>query len=478
MQRAAYLELIRRGKHLNAGLKPPPRLDCETPPDWLHPAQLRAWRNDSQIVAICAGWQSGKTILLPHWLKREIQRRGPGDYGAFSSTYRLLNRKFLPELKKCFRDLCDYRAGDQQFVFTDAGSRLIHGAAWDGAPTVIQTGHAENPDSLESATLKAVAWDEPGQRLVPEQSFHTVRSRLMVNRGRMCLASRPYESGWYERLVTEKAEGVGVVNFPSWANPLNPPEDDPYWAQIRREMPPWRFEMQYDGVFTMPAGLIYDCFDWEQNTCDDFDVSRLPVYPGMDFGKINTAGVAIADDASSGILYVIGDYHAGAKRDYPEHVASMNVLTVPRAKGKAYSPGCGGNKHGEDGWREAYRMHGLALSEPPENNIEVQIQGVWSLMNQRKLVFFRQGARETIADIQHYSRKVDEDGNVTDAIADDAKWHRPAALRYIVTKLRPPVKASAPLIAGNRPLSQPSPTLTRDLPRQAPGRIGTGYTPR
>lgn len=422
---------------------PTPRLDAETAPAWFHPYQLRAWQETRPIVAICAGWQSGKTLSLPFWLRREIQRKGPGDYGAFSSTYKLLNRKFLPELKKCFRELADFRAADQQFVFTEAGSRLLHGAAWNGEPTIIQLGHAENPDSLESATLKAVAWDECGQRLVPEQSYHTVRSRLMVNRGRMCLASKPYESGWFERLVTAKSADVGPITFPSWANPVNPPEDDPYWDKIRAEMPGWRFDMQYGGFFTMPAGLIYNCFEWEKNTCEDYDVSGLQIYPGMDFGKINTAGLAAADDPSTGIIYIIGEYHAGAKRDYDDHVKSMRNLTIPNAKGRGLSPGCGGNKHGEDGWREAYRRHGLALDEPPENNIEVQIQGVWSLMSQGKLKFFRGGARQTIEDVQHYSRKVDQDGTVLDAIEEDQKWHLLSALRYIIAKLRPSLTPNA-----------------------------------
>lgn len=431
------LELKRRGL-TPQGAK---RIDVETPPNLFHFAQRQAWQDTRPIIAICAGWQSGKTTLLPYWLKREIQRKGPGDYGAFSSTYKLLNRRFLPELKKCFAEVADFRGGDQQFVFTAAGSRLLHGANWDGQPTIIQLGHAENPDSLESATLKAVAWDECGQRLIPEQSYHTVRSRLMVNRGRMCLASKPYESGWFEKLVTvpNPAE-VGVVTFPSWANPKNPQEDDPYWDTVRAEMQGWRFDMQYGGYFTMPAGLIYDCFNWELNTCEDFNIfEQYPdarLYPGMDFGKINTAGLAVADVPSINTLFVFGEYHAGQKRDYPEHVASMRALTVRNAGGRAFQPGCGGNKHGEDGWREAYRKNGLALDEPPDNNIEVQIQGVWSVMSQRKLVFFRQGAKETIAEVQHYSRKVDMDGNVLDAIDDDAKFHRLAALRYITAKLR------------------------------------------
>ena len=414
-----------------------PAQSYATPPEWFHAAQIKTWGCEAPIVAICAGWQSGKTVMLPHWLQREIQRRGPGDYGAFSSTYKLLSVKFLPELKKVFQDLAEFKISSQQFVFTPQGNRKIHGAYWNGQPTVIQLGHAENPDSLESATLKAVVWDECGQRLVPKQSFDTVKSRLMVNRGRMCLASRPYESNWFKDLVDGGKSGVDVVNFPSWSNPMNPQEDDPYWDGIRADMPLWRFVMQYEGRFTHPAGLIYDCFNYNENTCEDFDVSDLDIYPGMDFGKINTAGLAVADDPATETLYVIGEYHAGQKREYDEHVASMKALTLQWAKGKPYMPGCGGNKHGEDGWREAYRKHGLPLDGPDEGNIEVQIDTVWSEISKRRLIFFRNGARETIHDVQNFSRSVDIDGNVLEKIADDTKWHRLAALRYIVSKRRP-----------------------------------------
>lgn len=451
------------------------RLDLETPPDWFHLSQLETWRDEHPIVCICAGWQSGKTISLSYWLLREIQRCGPGDYGAFSSTFPLMVKKLLPEMKKVFGAVAEYLAGLKQFIFTDAGSRLVFGADWNGDATIVQLGYAVSPDSLESATLKAVIWDECGQRLVPEQSFNTVQSRLMVHRGRMCLASKPYESGWYERLVEEGlknaekrrllAEGkevdydpvsdtVGVITYASWDNPVNPAEDSPYFAKIRAKMPTWKFVMQYGGRFTMPAGLIYDCFDWERNTCDDFAIFEAypmaSTHPGMDFGKINTGGLGVADTGD--VIYVFGEYLAGEKRTYEKHVESIKALRNPHAMGREYGVGCGGNKHGEDGWREAYRQHGLPLDEPPENNIDVQIQAVWALMAQGKLKFFRAGARQCIEDVKHYSRKVDEDGKVLDEIDNDAIWHLLAALRYIIIKLRPNAANQGAAIAGGERL--------------------------
>jgi hypothetical protein len=420
-----------------------PSIDCEAAPEWFHKYQQRAWGSNKPIIAICAGWQSGKTVFLPPWLKREIQRCGPGDYGAFSSTYKLLNRKFLPELKKEFKDLSEWRASDMQFVFHDEGCRALWGSKWNGEPAIIQLGHAENPDSLESATLKAVAWDEPGQRLVPEQSFLTVESRLMVNRGRMALASRPYESGWYERLVKAgQADTAGltqVVSFPSWANPVNPREDDEHWDRLRERLPAWKFAILYEGRFERPAGVIYDTFDYDLDTVTDFPIPKhWAIYPGLDFGPVNMAGVLIAEDPDSKILYVIAEYHTGRKLDWSTLADEIRAMRDAQAKTHGFHPGTGGNKTNEEGWREALRQHGLILDEPPVGDVEVQIQCTYSELATHKLKFFRKGAAKTTEDAQVYSRELGDDQEPTDKIAQKSKWHRLDGLRGIVTKLRPP----------------------------------------
>jgi hypothetical protein len=437
--------------------------DYELQPAWFHAHQSAAWRSESPIIAICAGWQSGKTVFLPPWLKREIKRKGPGDYGAFSSTYRLLSRKFLPELKKEFKDLTEFRASDQQFIFTEAGSRRLWGPDWNGEPTVIQLGHAENPDTLESATLKAVAWDEPGQRLVPEQSFLTVESRLMVNRGRMALASRPYESGWYERLVKSSSTKVFVVSFPSWANPVNPPEFDEHWADLRSRIPAWKFKMLYEGVFTKPAGLIYETFDYELDTCQDFPVPHdWKRYPMLDFGSVNTGGLVLAEDPHSKELFGILDYLSPGKRKMAEHATELR-------KAGALTVGAGG-AHSEEGWREAAAAAGIYLDEPPINDVETQIQCVFEQLAIHKLKFFRQACAGTISDIENFARELDDNGEVTEKIAGHEP-HRLAGLRYGVTKLRPPL-ANETVAATYVPSAVPAATRTIRPSWDLTGRTG------
>ncbi len=404
-----------------------PTYDAEAMPTWFHSGQAEAWECAAAVIAICAGWQSGKTVFLAPWLLREIQRCGPGDYGAFSSTYKLLARKFLPELKKTFGPFADFRAGDMQFVFTEAGEIALFGKRQE-TPTVIQLGYAENPDSLESATMKAVIWDEPGQRLVPEQSFRTLESRLMVNRGRMALASRPYEFNWYQTLVA-KADGekVKAVNFASWHNPVNPPRSDEYWSGLRG-LPAWRFAMLYEGLFTRPAGQIYDCFSDENIIEETGDKPwTIPegwdVYAGQDFGDRNMAGVFIAR-GPDGQLVCFASYHKGHVT-VKEHIANL------RRKATQPTAGIAGGAPSEDDWRRDFTVAGWPIVKPPIRDVEVGISRVYRLIADGRLRFTRLGAHAVIDEINRYAREVNDAGEPIDKIADKETFHRLDALRYV-----------------------------------------------
>lgn len=424
--------------------------DFEKHPDWFHPAQVQAWNSTATIVAICAGWQSGKTVSLSHWLLREIQRRGCGDYGAFSSTYKLLDRKFLPELKNEFKNIAEYKAASMQFVLTEQGCKTMWGSPtvenpWDKTPTVIQLGYAENPDSLESATMKAVVWDEPGQRLVPEQSFRTVHSRLMVNRGRMCLASRPYEFNWFQRLVhdglTGRNDNVDVITFPSWINPANPPEDDVYWSDLRASMPAWLFDMLYGGKFTRPAGAIYDCFNREKNVVKPFKIPRnWKRFAGHDFGPVHMAAVFAAQSPVDGKVYVYRTYLDGNKT-VKEHVEAFKVDDVISADGvfdnttgnrKLKTPVTVGGTRSEDEWRNQFTAAGWPIARPPIWHIDAQIERVYAAIKSGQLVIF-DNLTNLIAELETYSRKVNDQGEPLAEIEDESKYHRHAALRYLMS---------------------------------------------
>src|SRR5580765_5840004 len=124
----------------------------------LHPGQSEAFESEKRYVLVLAGTQSGKTVLGPLWLRKEIQERGPGDYLVVTPTYPLLVKKALPEFLRLFQyrlKLGEYQAQQKVFTFSEAGCRREFGSVDKDVPTQVFFAHAQDPESLESATAKA-----------------------------------------------------------------------------------------------------------------------------------------------------------------------------------------------------------------------------------------------------------------------------------------------------------------------------------
>ncbi len=196
-----------------------------------HPGQTRAWRSEKSVTAIIAGHQSGKTVMGPHWLYREMQRRGPGDYLVAGPVSQLLTKKALPEFLKLFKrqlQLGEYKRQDKMFVVSAEGQKRLHGYASD-EPTQVFFGHASDPESLESATAKAAWLDEAGQGQFKLDSYEAIQRRLSISEGRILITTTPYNLGWLKQQIHDPWLRSGkdhpdleVVNFRSIDNPAFP----------------------------------------------------------------------------------------------------------------------------------------------------------------------------------------------------------------------------------------------------------------
>lgn len=410
-EEAAYL-LFRRGNYC----------DPETPPQWATESQRRIIASDHLRTVGLAGWQAGKTLGGVRRLKREMYKRGPGDYLACAPTYKLLDKKVLPELKVILKGLADYRTADSIFEFNAAGK-----ARWGFTDELrLFLGYAENPDSLESATYKAVYGDEVGAKAFPEASHHVLVSRLLVHDGPLVYTSRPYQSGWFE----EYCKGsVDLVQFASWDNPALASVD---WDALRQGMPAWQFAMRYEGRFTKPAGAIYDCFDRDTHVVDDFAIPpHWLVYTGHDFGEVNMAAVYVSVDPQEPDTGYVFDSYLNGGRHVQDHAVKMK-----RRAGRPIQRSWGGNRT-EDVWRTWFRRAGLPISACAVWNIEPQIACVYRQIKLDRLKFFREGAAKVVEEVERYSRELDDLGEPTGKIEDEAKYHRHAALRYVSTGLWP-----------------------------------------
>ncbi len=440
-----------------------------------HAGQAEAWRSDKRFVVVLAGTQGGKTSWAPHWLHREIKLRGPGDYLVATPTFPLLELKALPEFRRLFET--QLRLGryvgspSRRFIFSEDGCIRTFGSYDPATPTQIFFGHAQDPDSLESATAKAAWLDEAGQKKFRLGSFEAILRRLSLAMGRVLITTTPYDLGWIKQRLHDpwqraRRDGsdhpeIDIIRFKSIANPAFPVEE---YERARRDLPAWKFDLFYDAVFTRPAGMIYDCFDSEQHTCKRFAIpDDWPRYLGMDFGPVHMAALHVAAKPNTRKLYVYREYLEG-RITTRQHVAAL-------LKDEPATPQAYGGSASEGEWRSEFLFAGLPIGEPSVSDVEVGINRMYGTIRRDELIIFDDLPR-TLAEVGSYSRELDDEGNPTDKIEDKASYHLLDAGRYILSTLR---DAPASGAARVRPVQFGG---SRDPKPQVPGDSRAKLRPR
>jgi len=409
----------------------------------LHPGQWRAWQSGRRFIAILAGTQGGKTTFGPHWLHREIQQRGPGDYMVVTPTFPLLELKALPEFRKLFEDWLNLGkyvgSPTRQFRVSEFGQRKLFGDSGTSYHTNIFFGYAADPDSLESATAKGAWLDEAGQKKFRLASWEAIQRRLSIHLGRALITTTIYTLGWLKQQFYDKwragDKDYDVVNFKSIENPNFPQEE---YERARDTLPLWKFNMFYNAVFTRPAGLIYDAFNAEMHGTPRFAIpDNWPRFLGLDFGGVNTAGLFYAEEPGTGRLYLYREYKAGGRtaREHAEKLLENEPMV----------PVCVGGSKSEGQWRQEFRVGGLPIREPVVNDVEVGIDRVYGV-HKRGEMFVFDDLGGYLDEKQTYSRKLDENGEPIEAIEDKQSYHFMDAERYILSAIRPGGPARAKVI--------------------------------
>jgi len=397
-----------------------------------HPGQMRAWHCQRRIIAVLAGTQGGKTVFGPHWLYREIKQRGPGDYLIATPTFQLLELKALPSFLKVFENLL--RLGRyvgspvRKFVFSESGAKRTFGKQYNARrdpPVNVFFGHAQDPDSLESATAKGAWLDEPGQKKFKLGSWEAIQRRLAINQGRALLTTTPYDLGWLKQKIFDKWQAgdpdIDVVRFDSTENPMFPRAE---YERAERDLPPWKFNLYYRAIFERPAGLIYDAFDDKTHKGPRFSIpAKWQRYLGLDFGGVNTVGLFYAEEPETHHLYLYRTYHGG-NRTAEEHVAALLA-------GEPMLPICVGGSKSEGQWRAEFRSAGLPVREPLISDVEVGINRVYAA-HKRGLIYVFDDLDAYLEQKATYSRVLDENGEPTEAIDDKAAFHYMDGERYII----------------------------------------------
>ncbi len=405
----------------------------------LHPGQTRTHLSKKSIIAMLAGAQSGKTVYGPHWLDREIRERGPGDYLIGTASFPLLQLTLLKEFLYVFEDLFHYGTYNAQkklFLFhtektirektdyilfpdSDVGTRVIIGSA-------------QNPESMESATVNGVWLDECGQKQFKRETWEAIRRRTFIKDARILMTTTLYGLGWLKTDIYDKwANGdpdIDVIQFDSTENPSFPIKK---YRAMQEVMPSWKFDMFHRGRYSKPAGSIYNAFDSTNQIIPPFDIpNNWPRYVGHDFGPTNTVALWVALNPVTTELFVYREYVMGGLSTF-EHVNNWIELS----KGERIDTRYGGSST-EDGWRGDFTQAGWRIDKPLISSVEAGIQKVYGYEKLGKKKVFST-CQNYISEKQSYSRELDDMYNPTDKIENKSIYHLMDAERYLISQFNP-----------------------------------------
>lgn len=402
-----------------------------------HVGQTKVWKSRKRVIDMQAGSQGGKTVFGPHWLDREIRERGPGDYLIGTATFPLLDRKLLPEFLYVFGDLFHYGVYDSNrkiFTFHSKKRKETDYVLFPDSsiPTRVIIGSAQNPESMESATVKGVWLDECGQKQFKRETWEAVQRRTFIEKARILITTTLYGLGWLKTDVYDAwlngDPDIDVIQFPSIENPTFPQDE---WERMKRSMPSWKFDLFHRGIFSKPAGLIYDAFDSARDVIEPFEIPyNWPRYVGHDFGPQNTVALWCAYDPSTGTFYLYREYSMGGQSTF-DHVSAWLELS----KNERIAQRVGGSQT-EEGWRGDYTQAGWRIDKPLDGNVESGIQRVYGFEKLGKKKVFKT-LRNYIAEKQTYSRELDNMYVPTERIENKDIFHFMDAERYLFTLFRP-----------------------------------------
>lgn len=407
----------------------------------LHEGQMRVWESPARFVWMVAGKQSGKTILGPVWLFRQIQRLGGGDYLAISATYDLFKLKLLPALLQLFEHdlgIGRYWAADRIIelknpVTGDYGARSgrDHGLMW--GRIILRS--ADSEEGLQSASAKAAWLDEAG--LYRAKVWDDVRGRLSLYRGPALATTTPYANRpWLKHRIVDvgDTDEQEVVQFESRLSPFF---DNEEYESLRSSMQKHEFDLSFGGKFGRPPAGIYEDFVDKLREDGGHMVKRFDIprewarMVAIDPGVVNPGKIWVAHDAREDVYYVYRAERGGVRRTSKEH----GTYDVQRARENQerviwWSVGAKSEKY----WREDYESAGaMDVREPPVSDVWEGIDRGVTLIKQKRVYVF-DDLDDLIGEFTTYSREI-KNGEPTNSIADKSTYHLMDAYRYFAVQV-------------------------------------------
>ena len=245
-----------------------------------------------------------------------------------------------------------------------------------------------------------------------------------------------HASKMFKRALLDNSGRWEAFHFTSHENPYISREA---LAEITIDMSPDSYRREIEAIDDdlEQSWLVYGVFNETICKIARFNIPpEWPVYTWHDFGSANPATLFVAQNPGTGELFIWKEYAPGGGRSAYEHTQEFKkIVTLPGQPGidnpKTYNiiKRIGGNVTTEDEIRQAYTAHGWPIAAPKITKVGSQIDRVRGLMNLNKIYIF-EDLKGLLGEISNCLWVIDDQGQPTNKIKDEARYHLLACLRY------------------------------------------------
>lgn len=332
------------------------------------------------------GTQWGKTEAGAHWLKRMMHTyTDPSDNFIITApTYKIMQQSSLPTFLPIMASVGEYSKADAVFK--------MHG----GGTCYMRTG--TDPDSIVGIKKVRAIWgDEAG--LFSLYFWENMVARAGPLNAPIMLTTSPYTLNWiYKQIIRPKLKNpesrpdAHLIQATSIENPYYSRET---WERNRKTMDPRRFNALFGGMWERMTGLVYDCFDEDENQCDPVALpSGTRLVGGIDWGYTDPFVFKVRAITPSG-------HHFGIHETYRTGMTINDIAASVKATCQALGVGvvyCGPDQPAsiEELCRNGVR------AVPADNSIRIGIDRHYELLKTRRLKYFRGLNPFTLDEIETY----------------------------------------------------------------------------
>lgn len=273
----------------------------------LHPKQFEAFDFKTQFGAAIAGVRGGKTFVGSAWAGNKIATsKGNGlitgpDYKTLHDATLTTFFQLFPQYRKFYKM--------QRSVIELPGKTIFLRSL-------------DDPLSAEGLTVDWAWGDEAGKYKL--LAWHSLRSRVSLNKGQVLLTTTPYNMGWlyqdfYKPWLEKTDEDFTVVSWASVDNPYFPKE---VYEAERNRLPPAEFRRRYEGAFARMQGLVYNLQSY--HITDQTNLRGDITLGGIDWGWTNPAALVVIK-VVDGAYYVVDEWYETGKTTNQITEAAINM---------------------------------------------------------------------------------------------------------------------------------------------------------